>query len=198
MNFMSAAIQIGGPPAREPEETLAELVTEIRRAAHEREAALMSYFRACQSPIEQIFILEYIRWYHPKPTYFEDRFGFVYMRTIEAMEANHYNSRAIGQNSVAIMPQVRVTVGGNTYRVDFLIVVFPASAQDGEGNSIVIELDGHDYHERTKEQAASDRSRDRALIAAGYKVVRFTGSEVYRDPVKVLSEVENFIWAACV
>lgn len=67
------------------------------------------------------------------------------------------------------MPQVRE---GN-YRLDFALV---------RGDTkIDIECDGHAYHERTKEQAAHDRKRDRALTAAGWLVCRFTGSEIYRD-----------------
>lgn len=47
---------------------------------------------------------------------------------------------------------------------------------------IFIECDGHDFHERTKEQAANDRQKDRAIQASGFPVLRFTGSEIYRDP----------------
>jgi REase_MTES_1575 len=46
---------------------------------------------------------------------------------------------------------------------------------------IAIELDGHDFHERTKEQAQHDKERDRWLLEAGWFTVRYTGSEVYRD-----------------
>lgn len=41
--------------------------------------------------------------------------------------------------------------------------------------SAVIECDGHEFHERTKRQAARDRSRDRAIQAFGYRIFRFTG-----------------------
>ena len=44
--------------------------------------------------------------------------------------------------------------------------------------SIVVELDGHDFHEKTKEQAQKDKDRDRSLTRAGYKIMRFTGSEI--------------------
>jgi len=47
----------------------------------------------------------------------------------------------------------------------------------------IIECDGHDFHERTKEQAARDRARDRAAQSAGYMMLRYTGSEIYRDPL---------------
>lgn len=42
-------------------------------------------------------------------------------------------------------------------------------------------LESHDFHERTKEQAAHDRRRDRAFQAAGWVVLRFTGAEIWRD-----------------
>jgi very-short-patch-repair endonuclease len=48
---------------------------------------------------------------------------------------------------------------------------------------VVIECDGHDFHERTKEQAARDRKRDRAVQSAGHIMLRYTGSEIYRDPL---------------
>lgn len=42
--------------------------------------------------------------------------------------------------------------------------------------------------ERTKAQAKSDKSRDRALTAAGWRVIRFTGSEVYASPHRCVQE----------
>lgn len=63
-------------------------------------------------------------------------------------------------------PQAQVQIG--TYRVDFLV------------NRTVIELDGHAYHS-SKEQRGHDAKRDRYLQSQGYRVVRFTGSEVHRD-----------------
>jgi len=46
---------------------------------------------------------------------------------------------------------------------------------------VVVECDGHEFHERTKEQAARDRSRDRSSQTKGHKVMRFTGSEIWAD-----------------
>ena len=53
----------------------------------------------------------------------------------------------------------------------------------------MVECDGHDFHERTKQQAANDRSRDRDLISNGYTVLRYTGSELYRSPYKIGDEL---------
>lgn len=50
------------------------------------------------------------------------------------------------------------------------------------GDPLFVELDGHDFHERTKEQAERDRRRDRWFAMEGLRIVRFTGREVWRDP----------------
>jgi len=54
--------------------------------------------------------------------------------------------------------------------------------------SLGIEVDGHDFHERTKEQAQRDKACDRRLLSVGYPIVRFTGSEVYADPYLAAAE----------
>jgi very-short-patch-repair endonuclease len=73
--------------------------------------------------------------------------------------------------------------------VDFVIVARFVHDEFRSLARLAIECDGHEYHERTKEQAARDRSRDRSLQASGYTVMRFTGSELYRDPMKCVEEV---------
>jgi hypothetical protein len=67
------------------------------------------------------------------------------------------------------------------YRVDFLVAAY--------GVSIAVECDGHDFHEKTKEQAARDKRRDRDVQMMGHLVMRFTGSEIYRDPWKAADTV---------
>lgn len=46
---------------------------------------------------------------------------------------------------------------------------------------LLVDVDGHDFHERSKEQIQRDRSRDRRLLRCRLPVVRFTGSEVNRS-----------------
>jgi len=67
-------------------------------------------------------------------------------------------------------------------RVDFLLTMslrvpeaHPKSAQ------MVVECDGHEWHERSPEQARHDRARDRRLQARDLAVYRYTGSDVWRD-----------------
>lgn len=60
---------------------------------------------------------------------------------------------------------------------------------------IFIECDGHDFHERTKEQAEHDRSKDRAIQAAGIPILRFTGREIFRDVGACITETLEFLFA---
>lgn len=72
---------------------------------------------------------------------------------------------------------------------------FVLSVPTESSRKLIVECDGHDFHERTKEQAARDRSRDRAVVAAGHRILRYTGSELYRDPMKCVREVlKQAIW----
>jgi hypothetical protein len=59
--------------------------------------------------------------------------------------------------------------------------------------SYAIYCDGHEYHERTKEQAKRDRSIDRKLQQMGWHVFRFTGSEVFKAPQKCMADINNQI-----
>ena len=78
-------------------------------------------------------------------------------------------------------------VGIDRYRVDFLF----AYRRGGETkvSFAVIECDGHQFHERTKKQAEHDKKRDRRLQELGYPVLRVTGSEIWRSPVKTAFDV---------
>jgi len=89
---------------------------------------------------------------------------------------------------VQLEPQKTVKTDAGEFKIDF--VVTPKAAQ---GTKVAVEIDGHDFHEKTKDQVASDKSRERSLIREGYVVLRFTGSEVFRNPRKCVNEVVAFI-----
>ena len=59
---------------------------------------------------------------------------------------------------------------------------------------IVVEIDGHQFHERTQAQAEYDKRRDRFMVERGAAVLRFTGREVWRDPRLCAREVLAFAW----
>lgn len=82
-----------------------------------------------------------------------------------------------------LAPQVSI----GEYRVDFLYGY--CRDFDNWRRCLVIECDGHDFHEKTKEQAARDKSRDRFLSTQVGRVIRFSGSEIYRDVASCWLEV---------
>lgn len=65
--------------------------------------------------------------------------------------------------------------------------------EHASGVQLVVECDGHDFHERTREQASRDRARDRRLQAAGYFVFRFTGSDIHWDADAYANECVDFL-----
>lgn len=96
-------------------------------------------------------------------------------------------SEWVGGYGVYIKPQAKI----GKYRVDFLI-----SYTDGpQPNQVVVELDGHDFHDKNKVQRAYEKARDRYLVASGYRVLHFTGSEVFADPYKVARESMDILGA---
>jgi very-short-patch-repair endonuclease len=74
-----------------------------------------------------------------------------------------------------------------TFRTDFAVI--PINGRDSNPLSVVVEVDGRDYHEKTGAQAEHDRSRDRLMTAQGTAVFRFTGSEVWRNPQACAEEM---------
>lgn len=80
----------------------------------------------------------------------------------------------------------------DNYRVDFAIEVTVGDAE----HWIIVECDGHAYHERTPWQAGRDKARDRYFNLLGCTVLRFTGSEIHADVGGCMVEVADAINAA--
>lgn len=81
-----------------------------------------------------------------------------------------------------LIPQYEVA----GYRLDFMLMFYVEGRHYWRAG---IECDGHAFHEKTKEQAARDKARDRALAAEGIAMFRFTGSEIYRGSVQCAAEI---------
>jgi len=78
-----------------------------------------------------------------------------------------------GPDTIRVFPQHKI----GKYRVDFYLEYVDLSVQGTK--KLIVECDGHDFHERTKEQAQRDKSRDRILQRVA-PVFRFTGSEIWK------------------
>lgn len=116
---------------------------------------------------------------------------------VEAMEASEPNqefpapeSPDLHTHEYALLISREIRIG--PYTVDFLVTrtnrLDPSSAKH-----FVVECDGHDYHERTKEQAARDRKRDRELQTRGIPILRYTGSEIWASPIGVARDLAKSI-----
>ncbi|WOD41196.1 endonuclease domain-containing protein [Nodosilinea sp. E11] len=86
------------------------------------------------------------------------------LEVISPMQAMFY------KEAIEQIPSLEYEQYIGEYRVDFLV----------KEKKFVIEIDGHDYH-KTKEQRTRDCLRQRKLNLYGYYVIRFTGTEVYRN-----------------
>jgi len=120
---------------------------------------------------------------------------------IFVVRGREYFGEDKGATIIKIEPQAEM----GDYRVDFLLTYKnvvpdfdnPTKLPDGreipgskyEIKEMIIECDGHDFHDRTKEQARKDRQRDRMLQSIGYPVSRYTGSEIWADVFGCAQEV---------
>jgi len=102
--------------------------------------------------------------------------------------------------SLDLEPQFVVVCGPRQYRLDFCVSYGDTDLLGSYRElgwaipAIGIELDGHAFHERTKEQVDTRNRRDRDLAQRGWRMFHFSGSEVVRDPLKCVLEVYEYTW----
>jgi len=78
-------------------------------------------------------------------------------------------------------------VGRRAIRADLL--VFVPSRPDFR---VAVECDGFQFHS-SKQSFISDRKRDRLLKANGYDVLRYSGSEIYNDPIESAKDLARYL-----
>lgn len=175
------------------------LVQQLDRFTHDFDFLLDSL----ESPMEALMLLSLIVcarenykgvsvvWKHANPKYGKDE--------------NHSDFSA-GPCRLTIEIRPQATIGD--HRVDFLLSYYGTKLVQkeklgaGSGNNwqeiqvdkkMVVECDGHEFHEKTKDQAQRDKERDRILQSAGYHVFHYTGSELYADAFRGASQIIQFL-----
>ncbi|MEO0449076.1 MAG: DUF559 domain-containing protein [Pseudomonadota bacterium] len=128
----------------------------------------------CESPIEQRMLIALLN-----SRAFCDGFTSPSVRTLESALGIQ------GVSAPSIIPQMPV----GRYRIDFGVIWHLADQKV----CLAVECDGHDFHEKTKEQAKRDKARDRYLIASGWPVIRFTGSEIFKNALECADEVGGIL-----
>lgn len=118
---------------------------------------------SCQSPIEQLL-------------------GIALEKQLDKILPSYTNDFFLNSQEV-------IEADDKKYRVDFFVAV----KRNGRFYGFIIECDGHEFHEKTKEQARKDKKRDRDLLSLGHQVIRFTGSEIVENPFSCAREIVKII-----
>ncbi len=152
------------------------------RGYQSRLARAAEYAALCESPIERLFAVGLAGVSFDTP--------IVMSKAVKNVDLKRPYYAGGRTDFIMVWPQQQI----GPYRVDFAVRVHDDAT--GQNHWFVVECDGHEFHERTKEQAAADRSRDRALMLAGYKVVRFTGSELHNRLDECMGQFFDLVLAA--
>jgi len=145
--------------------------------AMEEESASIDMFdviTALDSPIEQMFYCALVA------TARVNAWKVITSHT-EYQDPAKYIRRDSERHSVWCWPQSKI---GN-YRADFIVHLV-----DGPSSGpVVVELDGHQWHDRDEKQRRYEKTRDRDMQRLGFRVARFTGAEIFADPYKAAVDV---------
>lgn len=163
---------------RKPFEGAREKIDRIVKDGIEAEAVrfeeeFLTLATYCESPIEELMLAALFADHRVQ------QFDMIFMGRFEPAD------RHTRGETIYVYQQAKI----GPYRADFLIHDCSCPIEVAAPRWMIVECDGHDFHERTKEQARRDKQRDRYFQSHGYKVLRFTGSEIFADPEAVAQEV---------
>lgn len=157
-----------------------------RRAAWARAAALAledglnELSLACSlvdSPLEELFLCE---------LWVTRGWGYTQVRVLRDGDTQGRSPAWPPGRVGELVVQAQAPVG--PYRCDFALSMREFFQSVRFEALVVVEIDGHDFHEKTKKQAAHDKKRDRYFAEQGLTVLRFTGSEVHRSPAACVGQ----------
>jgi hypothetical protein len=155
-------------------------------------------FSTLESPIERMFLLSFYRIqgieYPEEVRVSSSNVDFIGIEFCFPRCTRDDNGEPVRSPEyvVRVFPQYTIESCAKEYRVDFLLF---ASDQGGTTKGIAVEVDGHDFHEKTREQVISDNMRDRELLKRGFPVIRFSGSEVFTSPNSCVISALNVLFS---
>lgn len=133
------------------------------------------------SPTESILTLAL---YHRLAHFYE---GWICRVNSEHEYRQELAATKINGGSFVLVPQWSVKQVG---LVDFAVFI---PGLDYRRPIVVVECDGHQFHERSPEQASKDRKRMRILQRFGIPVLPFTGTDVVRGSEDLAQEIVEFV-----
>lgn len=75
------------------------------------------------------------------------------------------------------------------YRADFALHLTAESGGRMLSEWFAIECDGYEFHHKTREQVTRDKARERVITSKGFRVLRFSGTEIHRGLADVMAEI---------
>ena len=140
---------------------------------------ILEFMEKTESPIEKLFIARFL--------------DFILCQGYGCMISRGSDENLLEINipgeKESLFLETQKPVG--KYRADFMFYF-------ETGQKLVVECDGHAFHEKTKHQAKKDRARDRFFTSQDIPVFRYTGSEIFNDTfseiaIEVLNYLNNLI-----
>lgn len=113
----------------------------------------------------------------------EDQYNFHFYGYTLTHKLGYYN--ALYVTLQASFPEIKID--GKSIRPDIFIW-----RPSDENFNLIIECDGFKFHSE-KTSFISDRKRDRHLRSLSFDVLRFSGSEIYKDPVGMGKELYEYL-----
>lgn len=153
------------------EKTVSKIYENYIKSIDDYSDDLKHCIEGCESPIEQLLKIELQK-----------------LNLISTIKFNPYI------DVVDIINQETIECGKKKYRVDFLI---PVIYKNQENICFIVECDGYEFHQKSKEQVKKDNERTRNLQKQGYEIIRFSGSEIWKNVNECALEIKRIIFSRC-
>lgn len=92
---------------------------------------------------------------------------------------------ALKESDLIFVVEPTVQHRGERRRPDFLVLV--------GGRTVRVEIDGYEFHAKTREQQSRDAEKDRWYLKRGVQTIRFTGRQVNADAAGCVRELINVL-----
>lgn len=89
---------------------------------------------------------------------------------------------------ISFFPQFKL----EDYRVDFLICYCFGDPLKHD-KQLIVECDSQQFHDRSEHERRYEKKRDRFLQKEGYKVFRYTGSEIVKNSLEIAGEIIAYV-----
>lgn len=100
-------------------------------------------------------------------------------------------------SNIHYVQQQKINANNKTYYADFAFYVYDEDSDNyyeplNDQKLLVIECDGHDFHEKTKEQVKKGNERDFNIKSIGYDILHFSGNQIYSEPFECANKILEY------